>query len=120
MDADIAQIKMLLWAILGLQIFFIVGNILCRIVGCGERKSPNYNDLWQRGKIDEILSKTKERLETHPRDVDALYFRAKALIASGLPESARRAVEELVRVEPSLANVGNDWLSALDNPGNDS
>jgi len=114
MEADIAQIKILLWVIIGLQIFFIASNILCRIFGCGQRKNPNYKSLWQRGKIDEILSKTKGRLESHPRDVDALYFRSKALIASGLHEDARRAIEELVHAEPSLAKVGNDWLLVLD------
>ena len=114
MEADINQVKILLWLILGLQIFFIASNILCRIFGCGVRKTTNYKALWQRGKIDEILAKAERRLNTHPRDVDALYFRSKALIASGRYEDARLAIEELVHVEPSLAKVGGNWLVVLE------
>ena len=114
MGADLAQIKTLLWVILGLQVFFIASNVLCRVLGCGERKRINFGDLWERGKIDEILSISKARLASHPSDVNALYFRAKALIASGLYESARTTIERLIAVEPSLASVCNDWLSAVE------
>ena len=114
MASDLEQIKALLWAILGLQVFFIASNILCRVFGCGDRKKGQYNDLWQRRKIDKILSITEQRLATHPNDVDSLYFRAKALIASGLSESARSTIKQLMAAEPSLASVCQDWLAAMD------
>jgi hypothetical protein len=93
---------------------FQAGNVLCRIFGCGERKKTNFNDLWQRGKIDEILSITKDRLASHPSDVDSLYFRTKALIASGLHESARASIERLMVVEPSLTPACKEWLAAIE------
>ncbi len=33
MDYDLYQIKLLLWAILGLQLLFVLINIACRIFG---------------------------------------------------------------------------------------
>jgi hypothetical protein len=119
MSSDLAQIKLLLWAILSLQLLFVIGNVLCRIVGCGETKGTDYNDLWLRGKIQDILTITAKRLDTHPRDVDALYFRSKALIASGLTQTARETIAQLIDAQPTLANVANDWLSALDAKADD-
>jgi thioredoxin-like negative regulator of GroEL len=113
-DAELSQIKILLWVILGLQLLFVVSNILCRILGCGEQEKTSFRDLMDQGKIQEVLDLTKKRLETHPRDVDALYFRTKALIASGLTESARRHISQLMIAEPSLISVCKDWLEALD------
>lgn len=59
MEADLAQMKLLLWTILVLQVVFVVGNILCRVIGCGERKGPDYADLLARGKVQEVLDQTK-------------------------------------------------------------
>jgi len=114
MESDLAQIKYLLWAILGLQVFFIASNVVCNLYGCGRKAKPKYNDLLERGKLDEVLAQTKKRLETHPHDIDALYFRAKALMASGLPMSARPVIEQLIVAEPSLAKVAGKMLEAID------
>lgn len=114
MEAELTQIKVLLWVILGLQLLFVVGNILCRIFGCGQEKSNDYADLLDRGKIKDVLDLTQERLRSHPRDIDALYFRSKALVASGLTESARRSIEQLMVAEPALISTCKDWLAALD------
>ena len=114
MEAELSQIKILLWVILSLQLLFVVGNILCRVLGCGEREKIGFGDLMDQGKIQEVLDLTKKRLETHPRDIDALYFRTKALIASGLTESARRHISQLMIAEPSLIGSCKEWLEALD------
>ena len=114
MEADLNQIKILLWAVLGLQVVFVAGNILCRVLGCGERKHSDYQSLLDRGKLDELLDKTKRRLDSHPRDIDALYFRAKALIASGLTESGRTHIERLMIAEPALIGTCKEWLDAID------
>ena len=114
MESELVQIKFLLWTILVLQLIFVVGNILCRVIGCGEHKSPDYGDLLGRGKVQEVLDQTQKRLQTHPRDIDALYFRTKALIASGLTDSARRSIEQLMIAEPALIGSCKEWLAALD------
>ena len=114
MAGDLAQIKMLLWAILGLQLLWIASNVLCRVFGCGEKQHTNYGELLDRGKVQEVLEQTRKRLESHPRDVDALYFHSKALIAAGLVESARRHIERLMLVEPALISTCKEWLAALD------
>ena len=113
MEADITQIKILLWLILGLQVFFVVSSVLCRIFGWGNSAKTNYGDLWDRGNFSEILEKSGKRLETHPRDVDALYFKARALVAMGLPEAATKAMTELVEVEPTLQEAVARWQSSL-------
>ena len=114
MESDIAQIKILLWAILALQVLFVAANIACRLIGCGKDGQPDYNKLVSRGKYDEILSYTKKRLETHPQDTDALYFRAKALQDTGLIESAKECIKRLGESDRRLAQTSKDWLEALD------
>ena len=114
MESDIAQIKILLWIILGLQIVFVVGNILCRLIGCGTDRHPDYNDLVSHGKFDEILSLTEKRLQTHPQDTDALYFRAKALQHVGLVESAKDCIRRLRDHDSRLAKVSEEWLASLE------
>jgi len=117
MESDLSQIKFLLWAILGLQILFVLLNVACRILGCGIDSSPNYRDLLDRGEFDKILAHTKKRLESHPNDLDALYFRAKALQSSGLPQSARPFVERLGQHDPLLAQAAKEWLAIIDESG---
>lgn len=115
MEADISQIKLLLWVILGLNVAFIVANVLCRIVGCGERSSSDYADLWERGKLDELIVKTGARLKSHPRDIDALYFRARTLLATGQDQAARITIDQLLLVEPRLRGVALAWLETPQN-----
>src|SRR5688572_27608203 len=100
MESDLTQIKFLLWAILGLQILFVLLNIACRVLGCGLDSPPNYRDLLDRGEYEKILTHARKRLESHPNDLDALYFCAKALQSSGLPQSARPFIERLGKLDP--------------------
>ena len=114
MESDLSQIKILLWAILGLQIVFVLLNVACRVLGCGTDSSPNYRDLLDRGEFEKILAYTRKRLESHPNDLDALYFHAKALQSSGLPKSARPFIERLGKHDPLLAQAAKEWLSVID------
>ncbi len=114
MESDLSQIKLLLWAILGLQLLFVLLNIACRVLGCGQDSSPNYRDLLDRGEFDKILVYTKKRLESHPNDLDALYFHAKALQSNGLPKSARPFIERLGKHDPLLAQAAKEWLAVID------
>lgn len=114
MESDLAQIKLLLWAVLSFQIIFVLLNIACRLLGYGLGATPNYGELLDRGEFEKILAHTKKRLESHPHDLDALYFRAKALQSSGLPQSARPFIERLGRLDPLLANTAKEWLAAID------
>jgi hypothetical protein len=118
MEADIAQIKILLWIILGLMAFFVTSNILCHIFKCGQPKEEKYGDLWQRGQIDELLEKTRSRLSEHPHDISALYFGAKALAASGMHESAMGYIRRLMLIEPTLREECEMQLAALEKDAN--
>src|SRR5690606_17892063 len=99
---------------LALQVLFVSANIACRLLGCGKDGQPDYNKLVARGKYDEILSYTKKRLETHPEDTDALYFRAKALQDTGLIESAKMCIRRLGESDRRLAQASKEWLEALE------
>lgn len=114
MEADIAQIKLLLWVILGLLVFFVVSNILCRIFNCGQPRNGKFGELWQKGQIDDLIVKTKLRLQEHPHDVSALYFGAKALAASGLYDSAKGYIKRLMLIEPTLHDECKEQLDAID------
>ncbi len=121
MESDLSQIKLLLWAILGLQLLFVLLNIACRILGCGQDSSPNYRDLLDRGEFEKLVTHTKRRLESHPNDLDALYFHAKALQSSGLPNSARPFIERLGKHDLLLTQASKEWLAVIDEDGkNDS
>lgn len=114
MEADIAQIKVLLWVILGLLMFLIVSNILCRIFNCGQPGDDKFGDLWQKGKTDDLIAKTRARLQEHPHDISALYFGAKALAATGLHDSARGYIKRLMLIEPALHDECKEQLEAID------
>lgn len=114
MEADIAQIKLLLWVVLGLLVFFVASNVLCRIFKCGQARADRFGDLWQKGQIDDLITKTRLRLQEHPHDISALYFGAKALAASGLHDSARTYIKRLMLVEPTLQEECKEQLAAID------
>lgn len=114
MESDIAQIKVLLWIILGLLVFFIAFNILCRVFNCGQPRDEKFGDLWQKGRIDDLIAKTRLRLVEHPHDISALYFGAKALAASGLYDSARGYIHRLMLIEPALREQCKEQLDAMD------
>lgn len=114
MQSDLAQIKILLWVIIGLMVFFVVGNILCRVFNCGKPRRTNYGDLWEKGKLENLLAKAQARLHDYPNDVDALYFTAKVLNFKGLYSSARTYIERMMLIDPTLYKIGGDWLKEVD------
>ncbi|MFC4728264.1 hypothetical protein [Coralloluteibacterium thermophilus] len=114
MEADIAQIKILLWVVIGLLTAFVAGNILCRVVGCGQPREDRFRELWQKGRIDALIAGTRLRLQEHPHDISALYFGAKALAVSGLHDSARAYVQRIMLIEPTLHAACREQLEAID------
>jgi hypothetical protein len=114
MQADIVQIKVLLWVILGLLVFFVASNILCRIFGCGRPSDEKFGDLWQQGKTQDLIAKTRLRLQSHPHDISALYFGAKALAVTGFHDSAREYIRRLMLIEPTLHKECTEQLEAID------
>jgi len=114
MEADIAQIMILLWVVFGLQMFFVASSIVCRIFDCGQRRGDKFAELWRKGQIDDLIAKTKHRLDEHPHDISALYFGAKALAVAGLHESARVYIKRLMIIEPALHDECKEQLGAID------
>lgn len=119
MEADISQIKTLLWFIISLLALFISMNVLCKIVGCGDHKKIDYSDLLGRGQIQAVIEKARSRLKTHPRDLDALYFQIKALIASDRLDEARVEINKLYDIEPLMRKTCTDWLDVINEDTND-
>lgn len=114
MESDLAQIKLLLWIVLAVQVLFVAGNIACRWFGCGKRRQPDYADLLAREKYEEVLSRTETRLNDYPADADALYFRACAFERMGMKKSARDCVLRLIQAEPRMAYALKDWVDSLE------
>lgn len=114
MADDISQIKILLWVILGLLVFFVASNILCRIFNCGQPRDEKFGDLWQKGQIDDLIVMTRLRLQAYPHDISALYYGAKALAASGLHDSAKVYIKRLMLIEPTLHDECKEQLEAID------
>lgn len=115
MESDLAQIKLLLWLVLALQVSFVAANLACRWLGCGKRDRPDYADLLAREKYEEVLSRTETRLNDYPADADALYFRARAFECLGMKKSAHDCVRRLIRAEPRMAYALKDWIDGLEN-----
>jgi len=76
--------------------------------------------MWNRGETKKLLEETEARLRSHPHDISALYFSAKALAASGQIPEARSRLERLMLVEPSLHKECKLQLAALDELSSDS
>ena len=114
MEADIAQIKLLVWVILGLLVFFVISNLLCKIFNCGEGHARTFNKLLDQGKFDLLITKSQHRLKTQPYDVPALYFGGMALAAMGRYEEARSSIRRLMTVSPALHKQCTEDLEAFD------
>jgi tetratricopeptide (TPR) repeat protein len=120
MESDLAQIKLLLWLVLALQVFFVAANLACRWLGCGKRSQPDYADLLARERYEEVLSRTEARLNDYPTDADALYFRARAFECMGMKKSAQDCVRRLIRAEPRMAYALKDWIDGLESASESS
>ena len=114
MASDLAFIKLQLWAVIGLLAFFIVSNILCRVFNCGQPRGENFGDLWDRGEVDKLLERAELRLRERPHDIGALYYGSRALMAKGRFAEARKHLERLSAIEPSLKKECADQLAAMD------
>lgn len=114
MESDLAQIKLLLWLVLALQVFFVAANFACRWLGCGKCGQPDYADLLARERYEKVLSRTEARLNDYPADADALYFRARAFECMGMKKSAQDCVRRLIQAEPRMAYALKDWIETLE------
>ena len=114
MEADIAQIKVLLWIILAILALFVVSNILCRVFNCGKSKGDRLVDLWHKGRTEDVITKSQALLRDNPHDITALYFGSKALAASGLHATAREYTQRLMLIEPEMRKQCQEQLEAID------
>ena len=114
MESDLAFIQVQLWVVIALLAFFIASNILCRIFSCGQPKDENFGDLWDRGKVDDLLKRTERRLRERPHDIGALYYGARALMAEKRFVEARGHLERLSAIEPSLQRECSEQLDVIE------
>ena len=119
MEDELAFVQLQLWVVIGLLAFFVLTNILCRIFGCEWSDEKVYAKMWQKGEIDKLLRAAELRLAENPHDIGALYFGARAMVARGRYDDARKHLERLSIVEPSLRRACLEEIAELDRLASD-
>ena len=114
MASELDFIQLQLWVVIGLLLFFIISNVLCHILGCGETKAQRFGEMYDKGEIDKLLKKAESRLRERPHDIGALYFGANAMMAKGRHKEARANLERVSLIEPSLKELCAEEIAAID------
>jgi len=104
MEQDLTFIQNQLWAVIALFIILIGSNVVCYFLRQSDKDNePQYGDMWEKGEVDKLISKTNEHLLSHPNHAGALYFSAKAFVSKkeNISEAVRR-LNILKENEPTL------------------
>ncbi len=118
MEEQILFIQYQIWGVIVLLIIFVVGNVFCYLTRTKERKlSPEFGDLWDKGKIEELLSESESYLKEYPNYSSALYFRAKALISCKRFDEAKNCIEILILNHPDLKEEVSILLETIESKG---
>lgn len=119
MEDELAFVQLQLWVVIGLLAFFVLTNLLCRIFGCEWSDEKIYAKMWQKGEVDKLLKLAELRLAENPHDIGALYFGARAMVARGRNDDARRLLERLSVIEPSLRSACQEEIGELSRSASD-
>ncbi|CAA6691762.1 MULTISPECIES: hypothetical protein [unclassified Lentimonas] len=65
------------------------------------------HDLYEKGKINELLESAEQRLQKYPNNPTALYWKAKSLRRNDSEEELRATIEHLIEEEPQWEE---DWM----------
>ena len=105
MEQDLQFIQYQLWFVIALFLLLIATNVVCYFVKKSEKgNDPHFDEMWDKGDIDNLLKKSREYLVEYPNHTSALYFCAKALVAKreNLPE-AKGYLIKLLQNEPTVS-----------------
>ena len=110
-----STIELQLWIIICLFSVVILGQVICAFYRKSQNtsKQANFSELWEKGKIDELIVQAGVKLHDRPHHVDALYYGAKAYHARGKYIEAKEYFERLIECEPSLKAGLEDTISSI-------
>ena len=111
MEQDLAFIQVQLWVVIGLFAVFVLTNVL--VATTRRRKNteePRFGQMWDKDQLDKLIRESEEYLREYPNHQGALYFGAKALIVRKRYSEARRNLDKLSKIEPSLRSSYQDMI----------
>jgi len=113
MEEQLNFMQYQLWAVLGLFAVFIITNLICYYGKKSEKPETDFSELWNKGEIDELLTKAKSHLASYPNETSALYFYSKALITKEQYQEAKELLEKLLVNEPTLKKDIQETLDSI-------
>ncbi len=117
MTEEITFVQNQLWAVIALLAFLIVSTVVCNLTRKREEKteSEKFPELWELGKLDDLIARSTDYLKEYPNNVNALYFGAKALVVRKQYKEAKERVGKLSEIEPSLKETVKEILEEINN-----
>ena len=116
MEEKLQFIQYQLWGVIFLFFLFIGTNLYCYFISKSKKgDEPDFSEMWDKDKIDELLLKSRDYLDKYPNHALALYFRSKALVAKkeGLSEATANLLK-LLESEPSLRSSIQEIINEID------
>jgi cbb3-type cytochrome oxidase subunit 3 len=112
MIEELNFIKLQLWVLICLFALFILLNAIVYKCQNKNKKTdePNFSLMFDQDKIDDLIEKAGSHLQLYPNHTSALFFGAKALIVKQQFSEARKYLERLSVIEPSLLDRYQDMI----------
>lgn len=114
MSSELAFIKLQLWIVIGMLLLFMISNILCLIIDRNDKRQQRFGEMLDRGELDKLIEKSESRLRSHPHDVGALYYGARAMMAKARYEEARANLERITLIQPTLREACQKEIAEID------
>jgi len=114
---EVTFVQNQLWAVIALLTVLVVSTVVCNLTRKREEKteSEKFPELWELGKLDDLIARSTDYLKEYPNNVNALYFGAKALVVRKQYNDAKERVSKLSEIEPSLKETVKEILEEIDN-----
>jgi hypothetical protein len=115
-EAQLDQIILLLWIVLGLFGISSIFKIIHFFQHLNKEidEAPDLYDLFEKDKLDEVIKESALLLSQRPNHVAALWCGAKAYFAQENFSKAKDLATRLGKVEPSLFGEVNEFLEAIE------
>ena len=112
MQEALNLIQIQLWVLIGLFGLFILLNVLCNRCKNRDKKQnePTFSLMFDKDQLDELIEQSSKHLELYPNHSSALFFGAKALIVRKRFSEARKYLDRLSIIEPSLLDNYQDMI----------
>jgi len=114
---EVTFVQNQLWAVIALLTVLIVSTVVCNLTRKAEKKteSEKFPELWELGKLDDLIVRSTDYLKEYPNNVNALYFGAKALVVRKQYIEVKERVSKLFEIEPSLKEAVKEILEEIEN-----